>query len=112
MPPKNFEDIDWDEYYGCDDDDTPLGVWAAEMKEQKEQEEDEGEEENEDDNRTVYEHTDCAGDGDTIRIDQATGAADALLVWINDSQMVILRDDEVNALMSALLEWQEARDDG
>lgn len=110
-----FGDDDDDDYLGCecddcvpapapkpnDDDDAvapnPDAMIPVGMDEQP-------------DETTVYEYTDCGGEGDRLTFSRGFGFGESLFVQINGDSIVILRDDQVNDLMSALLEWQERND--
>lgn len=123
MPPK-FEDIDWDEYYGCDEDaryfvdvDAPvpeggLPVGINDIDDDEDAVFQVPFENDDDRDPVVFDYTDCGGEGDRLIVERW---GDALWFQVEGAQTVILRDAQVSDLMSALVEYQDDQpeaDDG
>jgi hypothetical protein len=120
MPPKN-QHPDWDDDFGYADDDPwdgeegrGAGYWviddegdkpvAVEPADDKPAEDDDAQGDDEDDDPTVYDYTDCGGEGDRFRIMNMGGS---LFFMVNNGPSVIIRDEQVSDILYALIDYQD-----
>lgn len=120
------DDDDEDDYLGCECDDCVpapapkpndevMDDWVQAMADAADQlaaDVDDAQGDNgapDDDDRIVYDYTDCAGEGDRFFIERY--GDDGLFFFVNDSPAVIIRDEQVSDILYALIEFQDRNGD-